>query len=72
MAVYSMALYAMPSHVARTVQHACKLLPPSPIKGEAVPQPQGDGTTDSNHLHAFRPHHDIGTFLNKYVWDMEA
>jgi hypothetical protein len=22
------------------VRHACKLLPPSPIKGEAVPQPQ--------------------------------
>jgi hypothetical protein len=36
-AVYSMALYAMPPHVARTVRHACKLLPPWPIKGGAVP-----------------------------------
>jgi hypothetical protein len=26
--VYSMALYALPPHVARTVRHACKLLPP--------------------------------------------
>jgi hypothetical protein len=39
--VYSVALYVMPPHVARTVRHACKLLPPWPIKGEAVPQPQG-------------------------------
>jgi hypothetical protein len=36
-AVYSMALYAMPPHVARTVWHACKLLPLWPIKGGAVP-----------------------------------
>jgi hypothetical protein len=27
----------------RTVWHACKLLPPWPIKGGAVPQPQGTG-----------------------------
>jgi hypothetical protein len=27
----------------RTVRHACKLLPPWPIKGGAVPQPQGRG-----------------------------
>jgi hypothetical protein len=27
----------------RLVQHACKLPPPWPIKGEAVPQPQGPG-----------------------------
>jgi hypothetical protein len=51
--VYSVALYGMPSHVARTVRHACKLLPPCAIKGEAVPQSQGDGTADSNHLHTF-------------------
>jgi hypothetical protein len=37
--VYSVALYTIPSHVARTVWHACKLLPPWPTKGEAVPQP---------------------------------
>jgi hypothetical protein len=27
----------------RTVRHACKLLPPWPIKGGAVPRPQGTG-----------------------------
>jgi hypothetical protein len=27
----------------RIVRHACKLLPPWPIKGEVVPQPQGTG-----------------------------
>jgi hypothetical protein len=32
--------------------HACKLLPPWPIKGGVVPQPRGEGTTDSNHSHA--------------------
>jgi hypothetical protein len=36
-AVHSVALSAMPSHVARTVWHACKLPPPWPIKGGAVP-----------------------------------
>jgi hypothetical protein len=55
----------------RTVRHVCKLLPPWPIKGEAVPQPQG-GTTDSNHIHALRLHHDIGTCLNQYLWYLEA
>jgi hypothetical protein len=35
--VYSVALYAMPPHVARIVWHACKLLPPWSIKGGAVP-----------------------------------
>jgi hypothetical protein len=35
--VYSMALYAIPPHVARTEWHACKLLPPWPIKGGVVP-----------------------------------
>jgi hypothetical protein len=28
----------------KTVRHACKLLPPWPIKGGAVPQPRGGGT----------------------------
>jgi hypothetical protein len=36
----------------KTVRHTCKLLSPWPIKGGAVPQPQG--TTDSNRTHAFR------------------
>jgi hypothetical protein len=39
-AVHSVALYAMPLHVARTVRHACKLPPPWPIKEGAVPWPQ--------------------------------
>jgi hypothetical protein len=54
----------------RTVRHACKLLSPWPIKGGVAPQPQR--TTDSNHMHAFLPHHDIGTCLNQYLWDLEA
>jgi hypothetical protein len=54
------------------VRHACKLLPPWPIKRGAVPQPRGHGTTDSNHLHALRLLHDIGTCLNQYLWDLEA
>jgi hypothetical protein len=48
-AVYSTALFATPSHIARTVWHACKLPPPYPIKGGAVPWPQGD---DRQHSHA--------------------
>jgi hypothetical protein len=40
--VHSVALSAMPSHVARTVRHACKLPPSWPIKGGAVQRPQGD------------------------------
>jgi hypothetical protein len=47
----------------RIVRHSCKLLPPWPIKGEAVPQPRDRRTTDSNHAHAFRLNHDIGTCL---------
>jgi hypothetical protein len=55
----------------RTVRHACKLLPLWPIKGGAVSQPQG-GRRIAGHTHAFRPHHDIGTCLNQYFWDLEA
>jgi hypothetical protein len=40
-AVYSTALCAIPPHVARSVWHAYKLPPPWPIKGGAVPRPQG-------------------------------
>jgi hypothetical protein len=46
--VYSAALYAMPSHVARIEQHACKLLPPWRIKGEAVPRPLWDDGQQSS------------------------
>jgi hypothetical protein len=56
----------------RIVWHPCKLLPPWPIKGEAVPQPRGHGMTDSNHPHALRLLHDIGTCLSQYLWDLEA
>jgi hypothetical protein len=65
-----MTLYTMPLHVDEIVWHACKLSPPWPIKGGAVPQPQG--TTDNTHLHAFLPGHDIGICLNQYLWDLEA
>jgi hypothetical protein len=38
----------------RIVRHACKLLPPWPIKGEAVPHPQGGQRTTITHaLSAF-------------------
>jgi hypothetical protein len=53
------------------MRHTCKLLSPWLIKGRAIPQPQGT-TTDSDHTHAFRFHHDIGTCLNQYLWDLEA
>jgi hypothetical protein len=36
-AVYSATLYIMPLHVDEIVWHACKLQPPWPIKGGAVP-----------------------------------
>jgi hypothetical protein len=36
-AVYSVALCAMPLHVDEIVRHACKLPPPWPIKGGAIP-----------------------------------
>jgi hypothetical protein len=36
-AVYSTTLYAIPPHIDKTVRHACKLPPPWPIKGGAVP-----------------------------------
>jgi hypothetical protein len=63
-AVHSVALSAMPSHVVRIVRNACKLPPPWPIKGGAVPWPQR-GMTDGTHPHAFRLHPDIGTCLNQ-------
>jgi hypothetical protein len=56
----------------RIVRHTCKLLSPWPIKGRAIPQPQGGTTGDSDHTHAFRLHRDIGTCLNQYLWDLEA
>jgi hypothetical protein len=37
----------------RIVRHACKLLPPWPIKGGAVPQPRGRRTAITNTLSAF-------------------
>jgi hypothetical protein len=49
------------------VWHACKLLPPWPIKAGAVPQPRRNGTTDSNQPQALRLLHDIGTCLNLHL-----
>jgi hypothetical protein len=55
----------------RVVQHAYKLLSPWPIKGGAVPQPQGTETeTDGARSHAFRLHPGIDTCLNQYLWDL--
>jgi hypothetical protein len=41
-AVHSIVLFAMPPHVTKIVRHTCKLPLPWPIKGGAVPWPQGD------------------------------
>jgi hypothetical protein len=35
--VYSATLYTVPLHLGEIVRHACKLPPPWPIKGGAVP-----------------------------------
>jgi hypothetical protein len=51
--------------------HACKLLTPWPIKGGAVPNRRGHGTTDNNQPHALCLLHDIGTCLNQYLWDLD-
>jgi hypothetical protein len=52
-AVYSVELYAMPLHVDKTVWYTCKLPPPWPIKGRAVPQPRGRWTAHTCTLSAF-------------------
>jgi hypothetical protein len=70
-AVHSVVLFAMPLDVARIVRHACNLPSPWSIKGGAVPWPRGGGGENS-HSYAFRLHHDIGTCLNQYLWDLEA
>jgi hypothetical protein len=38
----------------RIVRHSCKLPSPWPIKGGAIPQPQGGEDRDERHSHAFR------------------
>jgi hypothetical protein len=53
MVIHSIALSAMPSHVARTVWHACKLPPPWPIKGGQSPCCEGGQTTLTHMLSAF-------------------
>jgi hypothetical protein len=40
-AISSVALLATPPHIGKIVRHTCKLLPPWPLKGGAVLQPQG-------------------------------
>jgi hypothetical protein len=70
-AVDSDALSTMPSHVAKTVRHACKLPPPWPIKGGAVPWPQGDdGSKHSHALTAFTMILALASIKN--LWDLEA
>jgi hypothetical protein len=69
-AVHSVVLCTIPPHVARTVRHTCKLPPLWHIKGGVVPWPQGDERGHSPH--AFFLHHDIGTCVNQYLWDLEA
>jgi hypothetical protein len=65
-------LLAIPLHVGKTVWHACKLPSPWPIKGGAIPQPQGAADRDDQHTRTpFAPHSDIGTRLNQYLWDLE-
>jgi hypothetical protein len=44
-AVYSTMLYTMALHVDEIVRHACKLLPPWPIKGGGRPPAAGGGRT---------------------------
>jgi hypothetical protein len=58
----------------KIVLRACKLLPPWPIKGGAVPPAARDrhGMTDSKCSHALRLPHDIGTCLNHTLRDLEA
>jgi hypothetical protein len=51
----------------RTVRHACKLLPPWPIKGGAIPQPQEENTYTNDTLTPLASHSDIGTCLNQYL-----
>jgi hypothetical protein len=48
-AIYSTALRAIPSHVARTVRHACKSPSPWPIKGGASSLAAGGRQTTLTH-----------------------
>jgi hypothetical protein len=52
---------------------AARLKLPSlwPIKGGAIPPPQGDGRDDRHTYTPFAAHHDIRTRLNQYLWDLE-
>jgi hypothetical protein len=69
--VNSATLLAMPSHVGKIVRYTCKLLSHWPIKGGAIPQPQGDSRDDRHTYTPFAPHHDICTRLNQYLRDLE-
>jgi hypothetical protein len=70
-AVHSVALSAMPSHVARTVRHACKLPLPWPVKGGAVPWPRGGRQIAlTRTLSAFTTILALASIKN--LWDLEA
>jgi hypothetical protein len=70
--VNSAALLAIPLHVGKIVRQDCKLPSPWPIKGGAIPQPQGAADRVDRHTRTpFAPHPDIGTRLNQYLWDLE-
>jgi hypothetical protein len=55
------------------VQHACKLLPPWPIKGGAAPQPQGKTRDDGQQTLACSPPSPRYWHLpQSSLWDLEA
>jgi hypothetical protein len=51
--IYSMALYAMPPHIDKTVWKRCKLPPPWPIKGGSPLAARGRRTAHTYTLSAF-------------------
>jgi hypothetical protein len=73
-AIHSVVLFAMPLHVARTVRHACKLLPPWPIKWGAVTWSQGKERYSAHtHTHALPAFTTVLVLASiKNLWDQEA
>jgi hypothetical protein len=71
MVVNSVALLATPPHVGEQCGTPVNCSPLAYKRRGSTPA-AGDGTMDSDHAHAFRLHHNIGTRLNQYLWDLEA